>query len=157
MAKVAPEVISLPSPVLQAYPIPSCHAVIVDEAGAVLLVQRRKNPFRGYWGLPGGKVELGETVTAALTREVQEETGLLVTSPRLVTYRDAVSVTADGKLEYHFVMFYFVASVAGGRLRAGDDADAVRWVRPAELKKLPLVPELKEILAAARLPETPFR
>lgn len=132
-----------------AYPIPSCHAVITDDRGAVLLVQRQREPYRGYWGLPGGKVEWGETVVGALAREVREETGLIIGTPRLITYRDAINRAADGDPTFHFVMFYFVAPVAGGSLRAGDDAAAVRWIAETELETLPLVPELRDILAAA--------
>lgn len=123
----------------------------------MLLVQRQRDPYRGYWGLPGGKVELGETVTAALAREVAEETGLRIGPPRLITYRDAISPAPDGLVAYHFVMFYFAAPVAGGTLKAGDDARAVRWVRLAEFDSLPLVPELREIVAAAESPEARFR
>lgn len=151
-AECVDEVIVLPSPPSQAYPIPSCHAVITNDRGAVLVVKRQRDPFRGYWGLPGGKVELGETVAAALAREVQEETGLIIAPPRLVTYRDAIHRTATGDVAYHFVMFFFAAVVTGGQLQPGDDAAAVRWVTERDLETLPLVPELRDIVAAAKLP-----
>lgn len=115
----------------------------------MLLVQRQRDPFRGYWGLPGGKVERGETVAAALAREVREETGLIIGPPRLVTYRDAIDLDQNGELAYHFVMFFFAARVTGGSLRPGDDAAAARWIEQHELETLPLVPELRDILAAA--------
>lgn len=136
------------APQPRAYPIPSCHAVVL-RGDAVLLVQRARDPFRGYWGLPGGKVELGETVEQALVREVAEETSLTVVPERLITYRDAIDWGDTGDVDYHFVMFYFVATAIGGELQPGDDAEAVRWTTAEDLHTLQLVPELPQILAAA--------
>lgn len=134
-------------------PRPSCHAVIV-EGGRVLLIERAHEPYQGFWGMPGGAVELGETVAEALCREVREETGLEVEVGDLVTYRDAIAHGPDGGVAYHFVIMYHRARVVGGQLRAGDDAARVAWVPLPEADYLPLVPGLAEVMHAAVRGET---
>ncbi len=129
-------------------PRPSCHAVIL-EGDSILLVERGHEPYRGYWGMPGGAVELGETVADALRREVLEETGLEVEVGELVTYRDAVARRADGSLSYHYVIMYHLARVTGGDLRAGDDAARAAWIPLGDVPSLRLVPGLAQVLAEA--------
>jgi len=102
----------------------------------VLLVRRAHPPLQGYWGLPGGRVELGETVTEALLREVREETGLTVTIDRYLGYVDAIDRDEAGRVRYHYVVQYFAARPAGGTLAAADDAADARWVRLAEIPAL---------------------
>ncbi len=129
-------------------PRPSCHAVIL-EGERILLVERGHEPYRGYWGMPGGAVELGETVAEALRREVLEETGLDVEVGALVTYRDAVARRTDGSYAYHYVIMYHLARVTGGILRAGDDAARAAWVPLADLPSFRLVPGLAQVLGEA--------
>lgn len=119
------------------YPMPSCHALIRD-GDRVLLVQRAAPPLQGHWGLPGGRVELGETVEQALVREVREETGLHVAVERYLGYIDAIDRDEAGRVRYHYVVHYFTARPAGGDLRAADDAADARWVALSELDDLPL-------------------
>ncbi|MFO7173270.1 MAG: NUDIX hydrolase [Bacillota bacterium] len=116
------------------YPLPSCHALVRREDGKILLVRRGTEPFKGYWGLPGGAVELGETVEAALCREVAEETGLQVTVERLLGYKDAITREDDQRVRFHYVVLYFLARPAGGDLRPGDDAAEAAWVDPDRLE-----------------------
>ena len=127
------------------HPRPSCHAVIAHE-GKVLLVLRGHEPYAGWWGLPGGSVEAGETVVQALVREVAEETGLDVRPRALLGYRDAIARDDAGNLVYHFVIMFFAADVYGGTLRAASDAAAARWFDPAELHAYRLVPGVDEVL-----------
>lgn len=136
-------------------PRPSCHAVIFDENQRFLLVKRGGEPFRGWWGLPGGAVELGETVEQALIREVREETGLDVDIGPFLRYKDAISY-ADGvagnesrAVAFHYVILFFVAYVAGGRLQAASDASEARWVRWEERQCYPLVPGAEAVIEAA--------
>lgn len=133
-----------------AHPRPSCHAVVLENQ-RVLLVQRGHEPFRGYWGLPGGAVELGETVADALRREVKEETGLDVTVGPFIQFHDGIQFEGQ-RVRHHYVILYFLAQPVGGLLRAASDAADVRWQQLEELDQLRLVPGAKEIvLAGAKL------
>lgn len=128
------------------YPLPSCHAFIQD-GDRMLLVERKYPPLKGHWGLPGGGIELGETVEEALLREVEEETGLKVALGRLLGYANGIERDETGRVRYHYVILYFTATVVGGSLRAGDDAAAARWVTPEEAGKLPLTDAVRRCLA----------
>lgn len=118
------------------HPWPSCNALICQD-DQVLLVRRSAEPFRGYWSLPGGKVELGETVLEALERECREETGLQIAAERLLGYRDAIERDDSGRIRFHYVIFYYQARIVGGSLQAESDAEALQWV------PLQRVPELR--------------
>ncbi len=134
------------------HPRPSCHAVIPDETGQrLVLIQRACEPYRGWWGLPGGAVELGETVEEALRREVREETGLEIAVDRLLTLKDAIGRDDEQGITYHFVILFFSARLLGGRLRAGDDAASAEWVPVSELPRYPLVPGADEVIRLAGL------
>jgi 8-oxo-dGTP diphosphatase len=123
--------------------VPCAGAVVRDPAGRLLLVRRGREPGRGRWSLPGGRVEPGETAAAAVVREVREETGLEVVAGALVG-----SVQRAGPAGQTYVIEDFACTVRGGQLRAGDDADDVRWVTAAELALLPLSDGLLEALTA---------
>lgn len=132
------------------FPLPSCHALIRD-GERILLVQRGRPPFQGYWSLPGGGVELGETVEAALRREVREETGLEVAAGRFLGYTDAIEHDAEGRVRYHYVIMYFEAHLAGGVLSPADDAAEARWVAPPEARQLLLTDAVERCITWAGL------
>lgn len=136
------------------YPMPSCHALIRD-GDRLLLVQRATPPLQGYWGLPGGRVELGETVEQALLREVQEETGLQVAVERYLGYIDAIERDEAGRVRYHYVVHYFTARPQGGTLAAADDAADARWVGLAELVGLNVTDAVQLCLDWDRQEESP--
>ena len=129
------------------HPRPSCHAVVSD-GERVLLVKRGGEPFRGWWGLPGGAVELGETVAEALRREVREETGLEIEIERFLTYKDAVNRDEDDRIRFHYVILFFAARPVAGTLRANDDAAEAVWVPRDQLGRYRLVPGTEQVLQA---------
>ena len=117
-----------------ARPVVGVGAVIFD-GEHVLLVKRGHAPLEGEWSLPGGVVELGETLEAAVAREVLEETGLVVEVGPLVEVLDRVQHASDGRVEYHYVLIDYLCRPSGGGLASASDADAVEWVRLADLER----------------------
>jgi 8-oxo-dGTP diphosphatase len=111
-------------------PLVGVGAVIVQE-GRVLLVQRGREPLKGHWSLPGGMVELGESLLAGVIREVKEETGLFVEPVELIELLDRIHRQGE-RVRYHYVIADYLCRVSGGDLKAASDADAVRWVERAE-------------------------
>jgi len=112
-------------------------AVILD-AGRVLLVRRGQEPLKGEWSLPGGAVEVGETLEAALVREVCEETSLDVVVGPVLEVLDSIRHDADGRAQYHYVIVDYACRVRAGTPTAavrGTDADDVQWVPVEELDR----------------------
>lgn len=130
-----------------AQPLIGVGAVIVQD-DQVLLVQRGREPGYGLWSLPGGLVELGETLAEAVRREVREECGLEVEVGPLIWWLDRIQRDPGGRVRYHYVLLDFLARPVGGTPRPGGDVLAVRWVGPADLAGLPLTPGLAELLQA---------
>jgi ADP-ribose pyrophosphatase YjhB (NUDIX family) len=105
-------------------------AVVVDRS-RVLLVRRGNPPLKGHWSLPGGALELGESLADGLVREVREETGLTVQPVDLVELLDRIHREGE-RVRYHYVIADYLCRVVGGEMRAASDAEAVRWVERAE-------------------------
>lgn len=116
-------------------------AVVFREDGRLLLVRRGREPQRGRWSVPGGKVEPGETVAQAAVRETREETGVRV---RVDHELGTVRIPAGADLVYE--VRDVAATYLGGVLRPGDDADAARWATPDELLSLTTTDGLREHL-----------
>jgi 8-oxo-dGTP diphosphatase len=106
-------------------PLLGVGAVVVHQ-GRVLLVRRGHEPLKGHWSLPGGLLELGETLRAGVLREVQEETGLLVTPVHLIELIDRVHREGD-RVRYHYVIADYLCELTSGTLKAASDADEVCW------------------------------
>lgn len=125
-------------------------AIAFDDAGRVLLVRRGRPPNQSAWSVPGGRIEPGETVVAAVVREAAEETGLAVEVLGLVAAVDWIERGPDGQVGRHFVILDHLVAVRGGELAAGDDADEAAWFAPEELDGLHTTAGLLEVLERAR-------
>ena len=113
-----------------ALPLVGVGAVVVDK-GRVLLVRRGREPLKGQWSIPGGLLEIGESLTDGVAREVLEETGLVVETVELIELLDRIH-HEDNRVRYHYVIADYLCRVSGGALLAGSDADEVRWAERAE-------------------------
>ncbi len=124
----------------------------------VLLVQRGKEPSRGRWGLPGGAVELGETVREAAAREVREECGIEVRPDRLIEVLNAIRPDQAGRIKYHYILIEILAEYQSGELAPASDAQDARWFKMDELTELDVpditVQVIREAVALrAKLPD----
>jgi 8-oxo-dGTP diphosphatase len=130
-------------------PIVGVGAVVIDGT-KVLLVRRGQEPLKGEWSLPGGALELGETLQQGVAREVLEETGLIVAPAGIVEVLDRISPDpASGRVRYHYVLVDFVCRVTGGSLLWGSDAEEARWVERGELHEFRLSPVTVAVIEKA--------
>ena len=118
-------------------PIVGVGAIIVHE-GKILLEKRKSAPGKGKWSVPGGLVELGESIEQAVIREVKEETGLEVEEPRLIDVVDDVNLDEKGAVKYHFVIVDYVINVIRGIPKAASDAEDLKWVPFSEVEEYDL-------------------
>lgn len=120
---------------------------VVMKAGSVLLVKRGKAPSDGKWAIPGGSVELGETLQQAAEREILEETGLRVRAGRPVYTFDFIERDERGDVRFHYVIIDLEAEYLGGEPQPGDDADQAAWIPFAELDRLDMNTTTRDLLA----------
>lgn len=113
---------------------------IIFEGDQVLLVERAGEPLKGWWSIPGGLLETGETLEAAIAREVREETGLAVQVVSRFDIFERIMRDAAGRAEYHYVLVDYICRVTGGTLQAGDDVSRVEWVRCARIDEYRVTP-----------------
>ncbi|MCS7124023.1 MAG: NUDIX hydrolase [Candidatus Bathyarchaeota archaeon] len=130
-------------------PVVGVGAIIVCD-GKILLEKRKGEPGRGKWSVPGGLVELGETVEEAVVREVKEETGLDVADPELIDVVDNIVRDEKGEIKYHFVIIDYLVKVRGGEVRAADDAEELKWIPLSEVEKYDLTKTFRFFLQKNR-------
>ena len=129
-------------------PIVGVGAVIVQDGRAVI-VQRGGEPLKGHWSIPGGVVELGETLRQAAAREAVEETGLVVEVGEVLEVFDSIVPDAAGKTQYHCVLIDFLCTVVVGDVRPGSDAADVRWIAREELEGFEMQDTAKKVVRKA--------
>jgi 8-oxo-dGTP diphosphatase len=126
-------------------PLVGVGAVIIQD-GRVLLVKRGHPPLAGEWSIPGGVLEVGETLREAAVREASEETCLTVEPVDLLGVYDRLLRDEAGQILYHFVLIDFLCRPVAGKAQAADDADEVRWFTPAEAGELGLPKDTAEVV-----------
>jgi mutator protein MutT len=118
-------------------PIVGVGVVVVCD-GKILLEKRKNEPGKGKWSVPGGLVELGESVEQTVTREVKEETGLEVEKPEHIDVVDNIIRDKSGRVKYHFVIIDYFMKLKGGTLKAASDAEELKWVPLSDVEKYDL-------------------
>jgi 8-oxo-dGTP diphosphatase len=113
-------------------PMVGVGAVVVD-GDRVLLIRRGHQPMKGEWSLPGGALEVGETLLEGVRREVREETGLEVEPEALIEVLDRIARDAEGRVQFHYVLVDYLCRVTGGVLSCATDAVDARWSSRDEL------------------------
>jgi 8-oxo-dGTP diphosphatase len=131
-----------------ARPILAVSAAIIRD-GKVLIVRRARSPAVGLYTLPGGGVELGETLLDAVVREVHEETALAVEPVALAGYREAIARDDEGRIERHFVILPFAARWIAGEPVLSDELSEAVWLDPAAIAGLNTTAGLTEIVVNA--------
>ena len=127
-------------------PILAVGAVIENDAGQVLLVRRARPPRQDEWSIPGGKVEWGEPVQRALTREVDEETGLRIEVAGLIDIVDSFIRNDTGNLTYHHVLLDYAARALSDQPRAGDDVREAKWEPRESVDNYPMCAETRRVI-----------
>jgi len=130
-------------------PIIGVGAVIIKD-GKILLEKRKNEPGKGKWSIPGGLVELGETIEQTVIREVKEETGLEVEKPKHIDVVDNVVRDDNSEIKYHFVIIDYFVKLKGGTLEARNDAEELRWVPLTDVEKHDLTKTFREFFQRNR-------
>lgn len=130
------------------HPLIGVGALILNR-DRILMAQRGKEPLKGWWSLPGGLVETGESLETAVRREVREETGLEIRPAGVVEIFERIMRDARGAPEYHYVLVDYLCRVTGGELRAGDDVCAVEWTRRRDLPPLRITEGTLDVIEKA--------
>lgn len=126
-------------------PIAVTSAVVFKE-GRILMVKRAKEPNKGKWSIPGGGIELGETIYEAAKREVREECSIEIEIERVLDSADNIVRDERGCIKYHYVIIDLLARYAGGEMKAQSDAEECGWFTPEELAGLDITPTLRAML-----------
>jgi 8-oxo-dGTP diphosphatase len=123
----------------------------------ILMAQRGKEPLKGWWSLPGGLLEIGESLHDAVCREVLEETGLVIRPLGVLEIFERIMRDASGAPEYHYVLIDYVCRITGGELCAGDDVCGVEWVARRDLPALQITEGTLAVIEKAFRKRRQFR
>jgi ADP-ribose pyrophosphatase YjhB (NUDIX family) len=116
-------------------PLVGVGGVVLDDQGRVLLIRRGTEPRKGHWSIPGGLVELGESLIDGVKREIAEETGLVVGPLQVIEVVDRIytdELEHGGRVRFHYVIIDYLCRVIGGEIKAGSDASEITWATRAE-------------------------
>ena len=127
-------------------PLIGVGAIIVED-NRVVVVRRAHEPLKGQWSVPGGVLELGETLHSGAAREALEETGLVVEVGEVLEVFDRIVRDGSGRVQFHYVLIDFLCRRVSGELRAGEDASEARWVTEEELKTLSIADSAQAVLS----------
>ena len=122
--------------------------VVISE-GRALLVRRGSPPLQGQWSIPGGILEVGETLIEGVQRELAEETGIDVRVRTLIDVFERIDRDPSGKTHYHFVVLDYLCAAVRGTARAGSDVSEVAWATPSELEKYELTETASRVIRKA--------
>jgi mutator protein MutT len=122
---------------------------VIVEGSRVVLIRRRFDPLAGEWSLPGGAVEVGETLADCVVREMQEETGLDVQVGPVIEVFDRITHDDEGRVQYHYVLVDYLCRPVGGTLRAGSDVDSAVWADVSDLAGYHLTAKALAVIARA--------
>ncbi len=136
-------------PTSSLHPVVGVGAVVLTSDGMVVLVKRRNEPLAGQWSLPGGTLELGESLESGTAREVLEETGLIVDVGPVVEVFDRILLDDEAGVRFHFVLVDYLCRPRGGKLQAGSDVSDVMLANPAGLAALHVVEKAQAVVALA--------
>jgi len=131
-------------------PIIAVAALIINQNKEIVLIRRGVEPGKGLWSIPGGAVELGETLIEALKREIREETGLLIDPIELLDVVDIIKRDYEGRIAFHYVTVDYIARVIGGELRAASDVVDVRWVKWEDIGKYKTTNTFRRLISRNR-------
>jgi 8-oxo-dGTP diphosphatase len=126
-------------------PVAGVGAVVFNK-GKLLLVKRANEPNKGKWSIPGGGIELGETIKEAAQREVFEECSVKIKIMRVLDAADNIVRDADGRIRYHYAIIDLLANYNGGDLKAQSDAQDCGWFTPEEVVGMDITPILRTML-----------
>jgi len=119
---------------------------IVIKDNRVLLVKRGKAPSNGQWAIPGGRVELGETLQEAAERELLEETNIEISAGEPAYCFDVIVRDDKDQVQYHYVIIDLKADYVSGEVQRGDDAVEAAWIAPEEIGSLPVNQTTRHVL-----------
>jgi len=122
--------------------------VVIFKKDQIVLVQRQNHPAQGEWSIPGGLVNIGETVRQAAQREIREECSLEIDNLEILDVFEYIENKNDS-VKYHFIVLDYVADWKSGKLKAGSDAPQAQWVSVSDLDQISMKPQLKKMLTKA--------
>jgi len=130
------------------HPIVGVGGVVISK-GRVLLIRRGNPPLEGEWSIPGGTLEVGETMPEAVKRELAEETGLVVRVGEIIEVLERIFLDPEGRTKYHYVILDYLCEVTSGDARAGSDATDLAWADESELEKFGLNAAITRVIQKA--------